>query len=386
MAADDTKPIGEVTARSAAQAKAPVESKPQQPQAAAAVAKPQEQAAKIDTRDKVSFSPDLADETGEGKRAKSGVPDFAANYQNKADAPAADVNAGEKQDDKEKAREKNDAAENKAKELEDAEKEEQLKNLEEKIENTQKKLEEAQKNNDPAAVQELEKELQGLTRQRANLLDQPQPVQPSFSGGGGGGEAPAGGIPAGGGGGGAASPMGGAGGVPPMGAAGAPPYQGGGGFPAYNGQPDGQGLHYPNNIDQLPVTPADPNAKIPDFGGSANKEQIGQMLEAAAKKYGIPPDLLKAVAWQESTWNSKALSFDGQHGKGVMQIDDRFHQFAKTSDAFNPSKNIDYGAKYLSGLYKETGNWQSALKRYNGGSDYPPKIFALAQQKPWQGK
>ena len=107
------------------------------------------------------------------------------------------------------------------------------------------------------------------------------------------------------------------------------------------------------------------------------------MLDAASQKYGIPPNVLKAVAWQESKWNAKALSFDGQHGKGVMQIDDRFHQFARTPDVFDPAKNIDYGAKYLSDLYQKTGSWSAALKRYNGGSDYPPKVLALAQQQPW---
>jgi soluble lytic murein transglycosylase-like protein len=108
------------------------------------------------------------------------------------------------------------------------------------------------------------------------------------------------------------------------------------------------------------------------------------MLDAASDKYGIPPNILKAVAWKESRWRPGALSFDGQHGKGVMQIDDRFHQFAKTQDVFDPAKNIDYGAKYLADLYEKTGSWSAALKRYNGGSDYPPKVLALAEQRPWK--
>jgi hypothetical protein len=130
--------------------------------------------------------------------------------------------------------------------------------------------------------------------------------------------------------------------------------------------------------------PADPSVNIPDYGKGANKAQIGEMLDAASKKYGIPANVLKAVAWQESGWNPHALSFDGQHGKGVMQIDDRFHEFARTPDVFDPAKNIDYGAKYLANLYKETGSWQGALKRYNGGDSYPPKVLALAEQQPWQ--
>lgn len=128
---------------------------------------------------------------------------------------------------------------------------------------------------------------------------------------------------------------------------------------------------------------ANPEAQIPNFGPNANKQQIGQMLDAAAAKYGIPPNILKAVAWQESNWRPDARSFDGGHGKGVMQIDDRFHDFARTNEVFDPAKNIDYGARYLRQLYDQTGSWEAALKRYNGGSSYPPKIMAHAQNQPW---
>jgi len=34
--------------------------------------------------------------------------------------------------------------------------------------------------------------------------------------------------------------------------------------------------------------------------GSGDKKEIDQMLDAASKNYGIPPDILKAVAWQRA--------------------------------------------------------------------------------------
>ena len=164
----------------------------------------------------------------------------------------------------------------------------------------------------------------------------------------------------------------------------------GGGFPGMGGGFPGMGGGFPGMGGGLGMgggfqTPnANAAKEIPDFGKGASKKEIGTMLDAASEKYGVPANLLKAVAWQESTWNSKALSFDGQHGKGVMQIDDRFHEFARTPDVFDPKKNIEYGTKYLRQLYDQTGSWQAALKRYNGGSDYPPKIMAVANQKPWE--
>lgn len=42
----------------------------------------------------------------------------------------------------------------------------------------------------------------------------------------------------------------------------------------------------------------------------------------------IDPCLLAAIAEEESTWNRLALSFDGNFGRGLMQIDAAFHPFA----------------------------------------------------------
>lgn len=127
----------------------------------------------------------------------------------------------------------------------------------------------------------------------------------------------------------------------------------------------------------------DTYATPPSVGANPGKAQIGQLLDAAAQRYGIPADILKGVAYQESGWRADASSFDGGHGKGVMQIDDRYHQFAKTQDVWDPAKNIDYGARYLRGLYDKSGSWEAALKSYNGSSAYPPKVLAHASQKPW---
>lgn len=128
---------------------------------------------------------------------------------------------------------------------------------------------------------------------------------------------------------------------------------------------------------------AEPATVIPDHGMKPTKKQINEQLDAAALKYGLPPKVLKGVAWQESTWNPKASSFDGGHGKGIMQIDDRWHEFAKTDAVWDPKQNIDYGSKFLASLYKKYKSWDKMLLRYNGGSDYPPKIAKHAKNQPW---
>lgn len=111
---------------------------------------------------------------------------------------------------------------------------------------------------------------------------------------------------------------------------------------------------------------------------------LNGFLERSASTHGVPPTLLKAVAWKESTWNPKALSFDGQHGKGLMQIDDRYHDFASTPAAFDPVASADYGARYLSDLRRQHGSWDAALAAYNGSWSYVTRVRAIEAQRPWQ--
>ncbi|MBI3925965.1 MAG: transglycosylase SLT domain-containing protein [Armatimonadetes bacterium] len=125
------------------------------------------------------------------------------------------------------------------------------------------------------------------------------------------------------------------------------------------------------------------SGEIPNYGSNPSRTQIGDQLDETAARYGIDPNMLRAVAWQESTWRADASSFDGGHGKGVMQIDDRYHAFARGDAVWDPAANIDYGAKYLRDLYNQTGSWDRALLRYNGGSSYPGKIRAHMANQPW---
>ncbi|MBV8497830.1 MAG: transglycosylase SLT domain-containing protein [Candidatus Eremiobacteraeota bacterium] len=93
----------------------------------------------------------------------------------------------------------------------------------------------------------------------------------------------------------------------------------------------------------------------------------------AARRHGLDPELLAAVAAQETggpASNSGAnIVGDGGHGHGLFQIDDRWHAFAATPDAMDPEKNADYAAGMLSGLLaRYGGNVREALSAYNAGS------------------
>lgn len=52
---------------------------------------------------------------------------------------------------------------------------------------------------------------------------------------------------------------------------------------------------------------------------------------------------------------------------GCMQINLQYHPdaFKNLDEAFTPSKNVAYAAKYLKKLYDETGSWGQAATRYH---------------------
>ena len=96
-------------------------------------------------------------------------------------------------------------------------------------------------------------------------------------------------------------------------------------------------------------------------------------IASAARRHGIDPQLLAAVAAQETggpgTNAGANIVGDGGHGRGLFQIDDRWHAFARSAAAMDPAKNADYAAAMISGLLKQYGgDVRKALSAYNAGS------------------
>jgi soluble lytic murein transglycosylase-like protein len=96
-------------------------------------------------------------------------------------------------------------------------------------------------------------------------------------------------------------------------------------------------------------------------------------IAIAARRHGLDPELLAAVAAQETGGPDanagRNVVGDGGHGHGIFQIDDRWHAFASTPGAMDPAKNADYAAGMLSDLLKRYGgDVHEALSAYNAGS------------------
>ncbi|HEY5258030.1 MAG TPA: transglycosylase SLT domain-containing protein [Candidatus Baltobacteraceae bacterium] len=95
-------------------------------------------------------------------------------------------------------------------------------------------------------------------------------------------------------------------------------------------------------------------------------------IAQAAARHGVDPILMAAVAAQETggpgSNAGRNVLGDGGHGHGLFQIDDRYHPFAASGGAMDPTRNADYAAGMLRGLLdRYGGNVREALSCYNAG-------------------
>lgn len=99
------------------------------------------------------------------------------------------------------------------------------------------------------------------------------------------------------------------------------------------------------------------------------------LFTAAAEKYNLPPGMLEAVCYVESTYKTDAIHHDDGHGNslGVCQIKlatARLVGFKGTEEELmRPALNIEYSAKYLKHqLNRYANDLHRALVAYNRGS------------------
>ncbi|CAH0339500.1 hypothetical protein RHI9324_01149 [Rhizobium sp. CECT 9324] len=125
-------------------------------------------------------------------------------------------------------------------------------------------------------------------------------------------------------------------------------------------------------------------------------------ISAAAAKYGVPEGILYSVGLTEtgrkgslqpyamnvegraiySQDMSEALgAFQAARGQGAklidvgcMQINQHFHgdQFTSVQAMFDPRKNVEYAARFLSKLHNRHETWTMAVARYHAGPNNDP--------------
>nr|DAV39254.1 MAG TPA: hypothetical protein [Caudoviricetes sp.] len=102
-------------------------------------------------------------------------------------------------------------------------------------------------------------------------------------------------------------------------------------------------------------------------------------IEKMAKRYGLNPDVIKALIEEESGWCESAEGDDG-NSIGLMQIQKRWHKDRMkrlgVTDLYDPEENITVGCDILSELLKKYGNYKDALSVYNSGNIHDGKQYA----------
>ncbi len=163
--------------------------------------------------------------------------------------------------------------------------------------------------------------------------------------------------------------------------------------------------------ERLPQTPrAQPGKSFSD-----ENVCVAEILKAQTK-YGIPNNILLAIGLQETgqrtpdgklapwPWSVNAAGvgkwFKGRDTAlqwvrakqaaginsidvGCMQINLRWHPeaFDSLEDGFNPVKNIDYAARLLLRLHKQTGDWKLAAGSYHSFTPARRNIYLKSLTK-----
>jgi soluble lytic murein transglycosylase-like protein len=132
-----------------------------------------------------------------------------------------------------------------------------------------------------------------------------------------------------------------------------------------------------------------PNAiQVPGAPGSVTYDgkyrgEYLALARAAARKHGIPEGIFLKLVQQESAWNARAKSHAG--AMGLAQLMPATARSLGVTDPWNPSQNLDGGARYLRMMYDRFHNWRLALAAYNAGPEAVAKYEGIPPYKETQG-
>ncbi|GIK31482.1 MAG: hypothetical protein BroJett009_04740 [Armatimonadota bacterium] len=105
------------------------------------------------------------------------------------------------------------------------------------------------------------------------------------------------------------------------------------------------------------------------FGASpraiSSPTHLKSLIESAALREGLDPDLLDSLVAAESGYDPAARSRAG--ALGLTQLMPSTATALGVAQPFDPEQNLSGGAKYLSQMLQKFGSLEKALAAYNAG-------------------
>ena len=118
----------------------------------------------------------------------------------------------------------------------------------------------------------------------------------------------------------------------------------------------------------------------PPAAGSSRSQELKQqydpIVQACARQFNVPADLIHSIIRAESAYDSGAVSPKG--AVGLMQLMPETATQYGVSNLFDPSDNIKGGVKYLKDMIKLfNGDTAKVLAAYNAGQEALKKFNGI---------